>query len=105
MATANNKNTRPARQEVVDELDDDEVRTVTFPFEIGAREVEITCIADINEADPEAYLAYNRKDYPEMMKWLIGEFQWNMLRQMGLRTKHIAGLFGAWAEATGAGED
>lgn len=105
MASTNNKNTRPARQEVVDETGDDEIRTVTFPFELGGGEVDITCIADINEADPEAYLAYNRKDYPEMMKWLIGEFQWNMLRQMGLRTKHIAGLFRAWAEATGAGED
>lgn len=105
MASANNKTSRPARQEVVDETGDDEIRTVTFPFELGGGEVDITCIADINEADPEAYLAYNRKDYPEMMKWLIGEFQWNMLRQMGLRTKHIAGLFRAWAEATGAGED
>lgn len=105
MATANNKTTSPAKREVIDETGDDEVRTVTFPFEIGKYEYDITCIADINEADPEAYLAYNRKDYPEMMKWLIGEFQWNMLRQAGLRTKHIVDLFHAWAEATGAGED
>lgn len=104
MATVK-KSTSPAKREVVDETGEDEVRTVTFDFELGRAEVEITCIADINEADPEAYLAYMRKDYPEMMKWLLGEFQWNVLRQAGLKTKHIPALFTAWAEATGAGEE
>ena len=105
MATANNKTPSAAKREVENELDGDVVDTTTFTFDLNGRDIELTCVSDISEADPEAYFAYNDKNYPAMMKWLLGEFQWNMLRQMGLRTKHIAPLFQAWAEATGAGED
>lgn len=108
MATGK-KTTSPAKREVIDETGEEEVRTVTFPFVFQVngkeREVELTCIEDINEADPEAYLAYNRRDYPEMMKWMLGEMQWNMLRRAGLKFKHVPDLFTAWAEATGAGEE
>lgn len=98
------KTTSPAKAEVQDELEGDVVDTVTFTFSFGKHEVDLTCVTDIGEADPEAYLAYQRKDYMELMKWLLGEFQWNMLRQMGFKSKHIPSLFTAWSEATGAGE-
>ena len=99
------KTTSPAKSEVENELDDDVVETTTFTYELNGHEFQLTCVADINEADPEAYFAYVEKNYPMMMKWLLGEFQYNMLRQAGLRTKHVFSLFRTWAEATGAGEE
>lgn len=104
MATAK-KPASAAKREVADEIGQDVVDTTTFTFDLNGRDIELTCVADINEADPEAYFAYSEKNYPALMKWLLGEFQWNMLRQMGLKLKHILPLFEAWAEATGAGEE
>lgn len=80
--------------------------TVTFEVEINGRTIELTAPRDLSTADAEAYIAYEERKYGLMMKCILGEAQWTMLRNAGMTTHDVLNvLFSAYREATGLGED
>lgn len=79
--------------------------TVTFNVSVGGKEINLEAPANILDADPEAYVAYEERKFGLMFKVLLGEAQWMQLRGAGITTQQLMeDVLPAYQEAAGLGE-
>ncbi|WP_257202946.1 hypothetical protein [Corynebacterium cystitidis] len=82
------------------------IDTVLFSVDINDKTISLEAPADLMEADPDAYIAYEERKYGLMLKSILGEPQWEKLRSAGMTTKQlIQDVMPAYQEAAGLGED
>lgn len=104
--TAANKAAEVIANEATDEND---VPTVTFTVKIGRnqREMELTAVADIMDADAQVLIDIENKRFASALVALLGEMQFERLRNAGLRNRDVHEvIMPAWQDAVDlAGEN